>query len=183
MSLQPLDPFTQCATAARTQAHEQMDVLRHDDVPPDANAVFGCSAAIIDEGTVNVASCEERTPPVSIESNEENWRAVFLKDPIQARRFRFPVLVHAKRCSVRCPQRTSLLCSVRCLSANVLMRAKQIDPLRTADSTIFSQPRCSVRCLSAFQNRVFPLGTADATIPAPLARPRASQSALETDCN
>ena len=108
MSLQSFNPFAERAFAARTETDEQVHMIRHDDVSPDADAMLDRSTSVIQEGSVNACPREKSTAAVGIERDEEDRRIVFLKYPFQTRRFSLSLLLHRKRCSVRCSQRTSL---------------------------------------------------------------------------
>lgn len=85
-----------------------MNVIGHDHVSADGNVMITGSGAIFREGSMNILACKKRAPGVRIEGHEEKRCIDRLVDPLQAWRFPFAYLVQARRCSVRCPQRTSL---------------------------------------------------------------------------
>ena len=107
-ALQSFDPLTKSDFAPGSQSHEQVHVIRHEDITPDARTVLRGSPAIILEGGVKPGRCQQTAPRVSIKREEEKRRVVFLKHTLEPRRFALALLLHEKRCRVRCPQRTSL---------------------------------------------------------------------------
>src|SRR5215204_4789962 len=123
MSFQPFEPSAEGDLTGSTEPNDEMDVIRHQHVSPDSDDMFGTQPAVIHKRRMNLRRREQVPPCVRVESNEEQRRVVLLENSLQARRLAFPFQVHKKRCSVRCPQRTSSPVS------------HAADRLRTADST------------------------------------------------
>ena len=107
-ALQPFHPLTDRDFAAHGQSHKHMHMIRHEHVSPDAEAMIGGPMAIVGKWGFDVSGREEMPAAMRVEGKEEKRRVVFLKHTLEPRRFALTLLFHKKRCSVRCPQRTSL---------------------------------------------------------------------------
>jgi hypothetical protein len=106
-TLQSLDPRAQGRRASSSEADEQVNVVGHHDVPPDADTETGCPAAICDENFVYFGICKEIDASVSIERYEINRRVEALEDEIQPWRPTFEYTLHDRSCTVPSRQRTS----------------------------------------------------------------------------
>jgi hypothetical protein len=121
--LQSVDPITERNFTSSTEAHEQVYVIRHDDIPANADALFTSSPAVLGKTAMKVRGRKEVAASVSVEGDKEQRRIVFPKYSLEPRRLTLALLLHGRGCSVRCPQRTSLHVS------------DTVGPLGTADAT------------------------------------------------
>jgi hypothetical protein len=150
-ALQSFDPFTHGQLSADAETDKQMNVVRHNDVPTNADPMMRSACTKGRKTPVDTFRCKNRAAQMRVERHEIKRRIVFLEDALQPRRFALALGEHDQRCSLGDPQRT-----------RTIPRGSN-SPLRTADATTtanvlarqFQITRCSVRC----PQRIFPVRT------------------------
>jgi hypothetical protein len=108
LSFQSFDPSTQSDFAAGIETGKEMHVVRHDHVASHADTKLFRAAAIIDERVMHRRIRKNALAPMGVEGHEENRCVEALEDQLETRRLGFDHSPHRRRCSVRCPQRTSV---------------------------------------------------------------------------
>jgi hypothetical protein len=157
--LQSFNPSAECQRAPDSEAHKQVNMIRHDDIAANADVMSRGASSVFQEETMDSFGREDGSPQMRIKRYEVQRRIVFLKDTVEPRRFSFARGEHSRRCNARCHHRTSL---------------RSGDPLATADATTIvnvltpglQTTRCRVHCHQRIEARpryLNPLATADAT--------------------
>lgn len=121
-AFEALHPCAQSLRAAGSKAYEQVNVVWHEDISPDANPKVRGAAAVFHEGCMYLGTREQAGPNMGIKRNEIDRRIEALEDQIQSWRLALE--------RVRCPQRTS----------SEIITSK--NPLRAADTTAPAFQNC-----------------------------------------